>query len=157
MDAYCPIVLLSYCHNWKIGSQPASRFPLPGLSYHVCHHAQLFGCSQAEVPEGEHLGVGRSGERGVESAVGAAVDVDEAPLVDVRVALLRHPPPVPGDFHKRVVILAVVHDCPSQVPAYGQSSPVACEQLQVDARLGVGGRSGEPLFCSCLRVRSVGK
>lgn len=20
MDAYCPIVLLSYCHNWKIGS-----------------------------------------------------------------------------------------------------------------------------------------
>ena len=26
MDAYCPIVLLSYCHNWKIGSQPASRF-----------------------------------------------------------------------------------------------------------------------------------
>lgn len=26
MDAYCPIVLLSYCHNWKIGSlqPPAS-------------------------------------------------------------------------------------------------------------------------------------
>ena len=129
--------------NWKTGRLclPGLQPPLslPGLSYHVCHHAQLFGCSQAEVPEGEHLGVGRSGERGVESAVGAAVDVDEAPLVDVRVALLRYPPPVPGDFHKRVVILAVVHDCPSQVSSYGQSSPVACEQLQVDARLGVGG------------------
>ena len=75
-------------------SQP-QRFPLPGLSYHVGHHAQLFGCSQAEVPEGEQLGVGRSGERGVEPAVGSAVDVDEASLVDVRVALLRYPPALP--------------------------------------------------------------
>ena len=40
------------------------------------------------MPEGEHLGVGRSGERGIERAVGAAGDVDEASLVDVRVALL---------------------------------------------------------------------
>ena len=31
---------------------------------------------------------GRSGERGIERAVGSAVDVDEAPLVDVGVALL---------------------------------------------------------------------
>ena len=136
MDAYCPIVLLSYCHNWKIGSlQPP--LPLPGLPYHVCHHAQLLGCSQAEVPEGEHLGVGRSGERGVEAAVGSAVDVDEAPLVDVRVALLRYPPALPCVLHEGVVSLAVVRDHPSQAAAYGQSSPVACEQLEVDARLGV--------------------
>ena len=26
MDAYCPIVLLSYCHNWKIRKLAASRF-----------------------------------------------------------------------------------------------------------------------------------
>ena len=139
MHAYCPIVLLSYCHNWNIGSLAALRFPLPGLSYHVCHHAQLLGCSQAEVPEGEHLGVGRSGERGVEAAVGSAVDVDEAPLIDVRVALLRYPPALPCVLHEGVVPLAVVRDHPSQVSAYGQPSPVACEQLEVDARLGVGG------------------
>ena len=28
MDAYCPIVLLSYCHNWKIGSQPPASLSL---------------------------------------------------------------------------------------------------------------------------------
>ena len=54
----------------------------------MCHPAQFFGSGQAEVPEGEPLGVGRSGERGIERAVGSAVDVDEAPLVDVGVALL---------------------------------------------------------------------
>lgn len=26
MHAYCPIVLLSYCHNWNIGSLTASHF-----------------------------------------------------------------------------------------------------------------------------------
>lgn len=127
--------------NWKIMPPwpSASRFSLPGLSYHVGHHAQLFGCSQAEVPEGEHLSVGRSGERGVEAAVGSAVDVDEAPLVDVRVALLRYPPALPCVLHEGVVSLAVVRDHPSQAASYGQPSPVACEQLEVDARLGVGG------------------
>lgn len=31
--------------------------PLPGLSYLVCHHAQLVGCCQAEVSEGERFAI----------------------------------------------------------------------------------------------------
>ena len=68
------------------------------------------GCCQAEAPEGERLAVERLVERWIESAVGAAVDVDGAPLVDVWVALLRYPLPVPGAFHKRVVSFAVAYD-----------------------------------------------
>ena len=76
--------------DWKIMPPwPASlRFPLPGLSYHVGHHAQLIGCGEAEVAEGELLGVGWTVERRIERAVGAAGDVDEAPLVDAWVELL---------------------------------------------------------------------
>ena len=33
------------------------QHPLPGLSYLVCHHAQLVGCCQAEVPEGERFAI----------------------------------------------------------------------------------------------------
>lgn len=100
------------CKNCKIMPPrlAASNFLFPGLSCHVCHHAQLVGCCQAEAHEGERLAVGRLVERWIESAVGAAVDVDGAPLVDVWVALLRYPLPVPGAFHKRVVSFAVAYD-----------------------------------------------
>ena len=76
-------------NNWNaIAHQPASALPSPRLSYLAHHHAQLIGCGEAEVAEGELLGVGRTVERRIERAVGAAGDVDEAPLVDVGVALL---------------------------------------------------------------------
>ena len=83
--------------NWNAGTlerwnaialSVSPALPSPRLSHHVGHLAQLLGSGQAEVPEGEPLGVGWPGERGIERAVGSADDVDEAPLVDVRVALL---------------------------------------------------------------------
>lgn len=39
------------CHTVTTGMSEDAvlRFPLPGLSYHVCHHAQLVGCCQAEL------------------------------------------------------------------------------------------------------------
>ena len=76
-------------NNWNaIAHQPASALPSPRLSYLAHHHAQLIGCGEAEVAEGELLGVGRTVERRIERAVGAAGDVDEAPLVDAWVELL---------------------------------------------------------------------
>lgn len=62
-------------------------FPLRGLSYVSSHNEQFFGCSEAEVFEGKVFRKLRTVEGRIDSAVGLAVDVDVASLVDVWIAL----------------------------------------------------------------------
>ena len=89
--------------------------------------------------EGEVCRELRTVERGVRCAVGLAVDVDEASLVDVGIALRGSLPLlVRGILDKEIMLVAVASECTVKVVAYEDAPRLASEQLEVDARLGVG-------------------
>lgn len=48
MNTNCPNCPTVQTVRFGILEAFSLRFPLPGLSYHVGHHAQLFGCSMDE-------------------------------------------------------------------------------------------------------------
>ena len=122
---------------WKIAAN--AHFSLRGLSYDAGHFEQFLGGCEAEVLEGEVCREGRTVERGVRCAVGLAVDVDEASLVDVGIALRDSQPLLfRGVLDKEIVVVGVAGDCAVKVVAYGDASRLAGEQLEVYARLGVG-------------------
>lgn len=89
--------------------------------------------------EGEVGREWRTVERGIRCAVGLAVDVDAASLVDVGIALRGgHPFLVRGVLDKEEVVVSVVGECAVKVVANGDASRLAGEQLEVHTRLGVG-------------------
>lgn len=57
MNTNCPNCPTVQTVRFGILEAFSLRFPLPGLSYHVGHHAQLFGCSMDEevfMSQGQH-------------------------------------------------------------------------------------------------------
>ena len=122
---------------WKIAATSLSE--ALRLTYDAGNTEQFFGSCEAEVLEGEVSRELRTVERGVRCSVGLAVDVDELSLVHMRIALCDDSTLlVRGILDKEIVLVAVASECAVKVVAYGDTSWLTGEQLEVDARLGVG-------------------
>ena len=103
------------------------------------HLRELVGSPAAELSEGEPLVELRSAEGGVERSVGLAIDVDVASHVNVRVAHGEGPShPVGVVLYEEEVVLGIACDGPVEIASDAEAPRLACEQLEVDARLGVG-------------------
>lgn len=129
-----------------------ARHPLSQLlciTNDASHSEQLLGCCEAEVLEGEVCRELRTVERWVMCAVGLAVDVDKIPLVHMRITMCGSLPLLFRDIlDKEIVVVAVASDCTVKVVTYGDASRLTSEQLEVDARLGVGiDRGMVPAVC----------
>ena len=121
----------------SVARRPLSQ--LLCLTYDASHCKQLLGGSEAEVLEGKVCRKLRTVERGVRCAVGLAVDVDEASLVDVGIALRGSLPLlVCGILYKEIVLVAIMCECAVKIVAYGDAFWLSGKQFEVDARLGVG-------------------
>ena len=74
----------------------------------------------------------------IERSVGLAIDVDVDAFIYVRVAPQDLVPlPVGGVLDEEEVVLVVACDSSVDIVAYGESSRLPCEELEVDARLSV--------------------
>ena len=103
------------------------------------HLRELVGSPSAELSEGEPLVELRSAEGGVDRSVGLAVDVDVDALIYMWVALLHIVALlVGGVLDEEEVVVGIARDRPVEVAAKGDAPRLACEELEVDARLGVG-------------------
>ena len=81
----------------------------------------------------------RSVEGRVERSVGLAIDVDVDTLINMWVALLHIITfLVVGVLDEEEVILGIACDNAVKIVAKGNAAWLACEELEVDARLGVG-------------------
>ena len=81
----------------------------------------------------------RSVEGRVERSVGLAIDVDVDTLVNMRVALLHIITLlVGGVLDEEEVVFGITCDRSVKIVAKGNAARLACEELEVDARLGVG-------------------
>lgn len=81
----------------------------------------------------------RSVEGRVERSVGLAIDVDVDPLIYMWVALLHMTALlVGGVLDEEEVVVGIACDCAVKIVAKGNAARLASEELEVDARLGVG-------------------
>ena len=100
---------------------------------------KLLGSPTAELYECELFVELRSVEGGIERCVGLALDVDVDTLVYMWVALLHIITLlVGGVLDEEEVIVGIACDCTVNVVANRNAARLACEELEVDARLGVG-------------------
>lgn len=122
---------------------PPRFLSLRGLSYPAGYGEQFFGCGEAEEPEGELGGEGRTVERGEELAVGLALYVDAASHVDIPVAPRGGLPLPPGGvLHEEIVVFGVAGEHPSLVLSDAHAARLSGEQLEVHAQFGVGVEGG---------------
>ena len=103
------------------------------------HHLQeFFGSPVAEVSACELFVEPWAVEGWIERAVGLALDVDVDAFIYVRVAPQDLVPLlVGGVLDKEEVVLVVACDSSVDIVSDGESSRLPCEELEVDARLGV--------------------
>ena len=103
------------------------------------HHLQeFFGSPVAEVSACEPLVESRAVEGWIERSVGLALDVDVDAFIYVRVTLQGLVPLlVGGILDEEEVVLIIACDGSVDIVADGESSWLPCEELEVDARLGV--------------------
>ena len=100
---------------------------------------KLLGSPTAELYECELFVELRSVEGRVERCVRLAIDVDVDAFVYMRVALLHIITLlVGGVLDEEEVILGIASDRSVKIVAKGNAARLACEELEVDARLGVG-------------------
>ena len=103
------------------------------------HLHEFFGSPAAELYACELDVELRSVEGRVERSVGLAIDVDVDTLIYMWVALLHIITLLVGDvFDEEEVILGIACDCTVKIVANGNSTRLACEELEVDAWLRVG-------------------
>ena len=103
------------------------------------HLHQFFGSLTAEIIACEVFVEVRSVESGVERSVRLSIDVDAYTLVYMRVALLHVVALLAGGvLDEEEVVLGIACDCAVKIVADGDASRLACEELEVYARLCVG-------------------
>lgn len=105
----------------------------------TCDLDEFFGSPTAELYAGELFVELRSVEGRVERSVGLAIDVDVDAFVYMWVALLHIIALlVGGVLDEEEVVVGIACDCSVKIVADGNASRLACEELDVDAWLGVG-------------------
>ena len=132
------------------------------LLYVACYGEQLAGGFAAEVRDGESVIQQRSAEGGIEGAILRTVDVDVLAAVAERVTQRLDSLHWAGGrcggwqvvdvFDEGVVLLAIAQDGACEVLALGQSSRVAGDELERNARLCVGEELVETVILTIVHI-----
>lgn len=125
-------------NNWNNWNATAVDDLLPLLFYEASHGSQLLGRLAAEVREGEVRCVARAVERGVDCAVGLAMQIDTRAQIHDRIALLRSLLLLRGRLHSFEVVFAVALEHTINVLAHVHAPGLARDDLEVNAQMRVG-------------------